>query len=131
MASFPPRVLHPATPLLGPPGENSDDSDTPLSKPRKANPPPAPCHALEAGREELIPPFQTTESLPAQPPLQTLPVRDLELNKEYFQVLRGKEVPMGHMVGEGCSNIPANIIMCCKFVPILFLLPKFNKNDNG
>ena len=43
-------------------------------------------------------PLSLREPFPAQPLLQTLPVRDLELNKEYFQVLGGKEVQMGHMV---------------------------------
>lgn len=44
-------------------------------------------------------PLSLREPFPAQPLLQTLSIRDLELNKEYFQVLGGKKVQMGPVVG--------------------------------
>lgn len=61
---------HPAAPLLAqpPPGDSRDHLVTPLSEPTKANPPPAPSHALEAGQEELIATSQTLSPfLPSLP----------------------------------------------------------------
>lgn len=67
-----------------------------LSQPRKANPPPAPWHAPKrrAGGAHCY----ISDPLPTQPLLQTWPVRSLELNKEYFQVLRDEEAQTDHMV---------------------------------
>lgn len=62
----------------------------------------------------LFHPVSPTEPCPAQP-------------GEVAQV--GNDVQSVWM--QGCDNVPANIIICCRFVPILFLLPKFSKNDSG
>jgi len=78
-----------------------------LSQPRKTDLPPAPRRALKwrAGgarsqsQNQGVHATEPKGAPPAQPLLQTLPVRDLEFNKEYFQVLRDKELQMGQAVG--------------------------------